>query len=95
MRDTPGRLWVTEAVSKGPPVSAWLWAESWGCRADRLLSPGLNLLGWHHAHFTEEKNREVRWLLNSRLRFESGRLTPELICSGVSGFSWKSWIVMI
>ena len=52
-------------------------------------------MGWHNAHFTEEKNREVRQLLTSRLRFESGRLIPELLSSGVRGFSWKGWIVMI
>lgn len=93
--DVCGLLKLCQRAHQSVPGSAWLWAECWGCRADRLLSPGLNLLGWHHAHFTEEKNREVRRLLNSRLRFESGRLTPELMCSGVSGFSWKGWIVMI
>ena len=73
------------------PGSGWVL----GMQSGRTAIARLNLLGWHHAHFTEEKKREVRQLLTSRLRFESGRLIPELMCSGVSGFSWKGWIVMI
>lgn len=77
------------------PDSAWLWLSAGDAEWTDRYRQGSICWGWHHAHFTEEKNREVRQLLTSRLRFESGRLIPELMCSGVSGFSWKGWIVMI
>lgn len=63
---------VTEAVSRAHqsvPGSAWLGLSAGDAEQTGCYHQGLSLLGWHNAHFTEEKSKGVRQLLTSRLRF--------------------------
>jgi len=77
--DVCGSLKLCQRAHQSVPDSAWLWLSAGDAEWTDRYRQGSICWGWHHAHFTEEKNREVRQLLTSRLRFESGRLIADVL----------------